>query len=172
MPFLEKKATEFTELVPSKIWQLICFSLNFWWTKKEADFVLGAIFAIAANNKLNDYTAAVYTAQYGILIPYPKVSLKYAAAVLTPLDVEVIYSRMNLIKKLDFLLSINFKFFHYQVWVTIMASIAAVCIALYLFVRYRNRRNPMVSGTLAITNHMNHETNNGFSILNRILSQG
>jgi hypothetical protein len=50
---------------------------------------MGALFATSENFKVLDYTAAVHTVQYGILIPHPKESLKYAAAVLTPLAVEV-----------------------------------------------------------------------------------
>ena len=51
--------------------------------------MLGALLATAERFKSIDYSASWTTNPLGILIPYPKVSLKYVSAVVEPLAYEV-----------------------------------------------------------------------------------
>ena len=51
--------------------------------------MLGALFGTPENFKWIDYSAAWIINPFGILIPYPKASLKYVAAVAEPLQYEV-----------------------------------------------------------------------------------
>ena len=57
--------------------------------EQEADYMLGALLATAERFKSIDYSTSWTTNPLGILIPYPKVSLKYVSAVVEPLAYEV-----------------------------------------------------------------------------------
>ena len=63
--------------------------------EQEADLMLGALFGTPENFKWIDYSAAWIINPFGILIPYPKASLKYVAAVAEPLQYEVAYVCIN-----------------------------------------------------------------------------
>ena len=69
---------------------------------QEAELALGAALASFERLKILDYPASWILDSYGILIPYPKASLKYVAAVVEPLEWQV-----SLNFKIKLLVSIN-----------------------------------------------------------------
>ena len=69
---------------------------------QEAELALGAVLASFPRLKFLDYPASWILDSYGILIPYPKASLKYVAAVAEPLEWQV-----SLNFKIKLLVSIN-----------------------------------------------------------------
>ena len=92
---------------------------------QEADLLLTAMIGKPDDLKVLDYPTNWYTAPFGILIPYPKESHNHARAVIEPLTTEV--------------------------WITAVASLVAVLVAVYVLLHCRVQKDENRPGRFSYT---------------------